>query len=128
MIEAAVESHDDAYGLTLLNSRAGHWRVPRIQAAPGKTVRMRIRARDVLIARQRPEDMSALNIIPAIVDEIGPMDEPSVEIKLDCGGEALVARLTRYSAERLALRLGTPVFAIVKSVSLDRTSLGAALP
>jgi hypothetical protein len=45
---------------------------------------------------------------------------------LDCSGEALVARLTRYSAERLALRAGTPVFAIVKSVSFDRESLGAA--
>ncbi|MGO9471931.1 MAG: TOBE domain-containing protein, partial [Rhodomicrobium sp.] len=67
-----------------------------------------------------------LNVIPAVVAEIGPMDGPGVEIKLDCSGEALVARLTRYSVERLAIRVGTPVFAIVKSVSFDRDSLGAA--
>jgi molybdate transport system ATP-binding protein len=54
------------------------------------------------------------------------MDGPGVEIRLDCGGEALVARLTRYSAERLSLRVGAPVFAIVKSVSFDRSALGAA--
>jgi molybdate transport system ATP-binding protein len=126
LIEAAVESHDETYDLTSLVSRAGTWRVPRIAIAPGKAVRMQIRARDVMIARQRPEDMSALNVMPAIVREIGPMTGPGVEIKLDCNGEALVARLTRYSAERLALRIGAPVFAIVKSVSFDRDKLGAA--
>lgn len=126
LIEAVVESHDDAYGLTTLISRAGTWRVPRLKAAPGKTVRMQIKARDVMIARERPEAMSALNVIEAMVAEIGPMDGPGVEIKLNCGGEALVARLTRYSVERLSLRIGTPVFAVVKSVSFDRDSLGAA--
>ncbi|MGO9486363.1 MAG: molybdenum ABC transporter ATP-binding protein [Rhodomicrobium sp.] len=126
LIEAKVESHDDAYGLTTLVSRSGMWRVPRLEAAPGKTVRMQIKARDVMIAKLRPEAMSALNVIEAIVAEIGPMDGPGVEIRLDCSGEALVARLTRYSVERLALRVGTPVFAVVKSVSFGRESLGAA--
>jgi molybdate transport system ATP-binding protein len=126
VIEAAVESHDDAYGLTTLASRAGRWKVPRLEAAPGKTIRMQIKARDVMIALKRPDGMSALNVIAAVVEEIGPMDGPGVEIRLNCSGEALVARLTRYSAERLSLRVGAPVFAIVKSVSFDRASLGAA--
>jgi molybdate transport system ATP-binding protein len=85
---------------------------------------MQIKARDVMIALRQPDEMSALNVIPAVVAEIGPLDGPSVEIKLDCSGEALVARLTRYSVERLSLRTGTPVFAIVKSVSFDRSALG----
>ncbi len=126
LIEARVEAHDDAYGLTTLVSRSGTWRVPRLEAAPGKIVRMQIKARDVMIALQRPEAMSALNVIEATVAEIGPMDGPGVEIRLDCAGEALVARLTRYSVERLSLKLGTPVFAVVKSVSFGRESLGAA--
>ena len=79
LIEAKVESHDDAYGLTTLVSRAGTWRVPRLEAAPGKTVRMQIKARDVMIAKLRPEAMSALNVIEAIVAEIGTMDGPGVE-------------------------------------------------
>ncbi len=126
LIEAVVESHDGAYGLTTLVSRAGRWRVPLLDAPPGKAVRMQIKARDVMIALTRPEAMSALNVIPATVAEIGPMEEPGVEIRLDCGGDALVARLTRYSVERLCLRIGTPVFAVVKSVSFDRSTLGAA--
>jgi molybdate transport system ATP-binding protein len=126
VIEAAVLGHDDAYGLTTLISRAGQWKVPRLEAPPGKTIRMQIKARDVMIALQRPEEMSALNVIAAAVAEIGPVDGPGIEIKLDCSGEPLVARLTRFSAERLSLRVGAPVFAIVKSVSFDRSSLGAA--
>ncbi len=126
LIEAAVQSHDRAYGLTTLVSRAGTWRVPMLDAPPGKAVRMQIKARDVMIALNRPEAMSALNVIPATVAEIGPMDGPGVEIRLDCSGDALVARLTRYSVERLCLRIGSPVFAIVKSVSFDRSILGAA--
>jgi molybdate transport system ATP-binding protein len=126
LIEAVVESHDDAYSLTTLASRAGHWKVPRLKIVPGQNVRIQIKAHDVMIARQRPEDMSALNVIAATVEEIGPMNGPGVDIKLNCNGEALVARLTRYSVERLALRVGTPVFAVVKSVSFDRGSLGAA--
>ncbi|MFY9876752.1 MAG: molybdenum ABC transporter ATP-binding protein [Rhodomicrobium sp.] len=126
VIEAIVKSHDDAYGLTALASRGGQWKVLRLNILPGKRVRMQIKARDVMVALRQPGDVSALNVIAAVVAEIGPSDGPGVEIKLDCGGEALVARLTRYSVERLSLRAGTPVFAIVKSVSFDRSALGAA--
>jgi molybdate transport system ATP-binding protein len=126
LIEARIETHDDVYGLTTLVSRGGTWRVPRLEAAPGKAVRMQIRARDVMIALARPEAMSALNVIEATVAEIGPLDGAGIEIRLDANGEALVARLTRYSVERLSLRIGTPVFAVVKSVSFGRESLGAA--
>ena len=126
VIEAVVEGHDNGYGLTTLASRGGKWKVPRFDAAPGKRVRMHIKARDVMIALRPPADMSALNVIPAVVAEIGPMDRAAVEIKLDCSGDALLARLTRCSAERLSLRVGTPAFAVVKSVSFDRSALGPA--
>ena len=128
VIEAVVQSHSEAYGLTSLLSRAGTWTLPQIDAAPGRRLRMQIKARDVLIALTRPDGISALNAMPATVAEIGPMDGPGVEIRLDCGGEALIARITRYSVECLALRVGTPVFAIVKAVSFEPGSLnpGAA--
>jgi molybdate transport system ATP-binding protein len=129
VIEAEVRSHDEVYGLTTLASRAGTWTLPRIDAAPGRRVRMQIKARDVLIALTRPDGISALNAMPAAVAEIGPMDGPAgVEIRLDCGGEALIARLTRYSVERLGLSAGTPVFAIVKAVSFEPGSLGPGAP
>jgi hypothetical protein len=38
-----------------------------------------------------------------------------------------MARLTRYSIERLQLAPGVPVYALVKSVALDRRSLSGPI-
>ena len=105
-IEAVVQSHDADYRLTALRSAAGNWLVPLLSVPPGKKVRMRIRARDVMIALHRPDAMSALNVVAAKVEEIGPKNGPAVDIKLNCSGEALVARLTLRSVEKLSLRVG----------------------
>lgn len=98
--------------------------MPQVDAPLGARVRLRVRARDVMLARSPPQDLSALNILPGVIAEIGPRDGPIAEIRVDCGGEALIARLTRYSVERLRLDLGVPVFALIKSVALDRRNLG----
>ncbi len=127
VVEAMVERHDDSFGLTELSSRAGRWTLQRLDAPVGTRLRLRVRARDVMLARSAPTDLSALNVLPGIVAAIGPYDGPIVEIRVDCNGEALIARLTRYSVERLGLAPGTPVFALVKSVALDRRSLSGPL-
>lgn len=128
IIDAVVEAHDARSGLTMLRSRAGAWRLPRLDVEPGVRLRLRVRARDVMLSKRRPEDISALNVIAGSIADIGRMDRPIVEIRLDCSGEALIARLTRYSVERLGLEVGTQVHALVKSVALDRRSLSGALP
>jgi molybdate transport system ATP-binding protein len=86
-----------------------------------------VRARDVMLARSAPEDLSALNVLPGIVADIAGHDGPILEVRLDCSGEALIARLTRYSVERLGLAPGAHVFALVKSVALDRRSLSGPI-
>jgi molybdate transport system ATP-binding protein len=76
-----------------------------------------------MIARSSPDDLSALNVLLGIVVDLGSRDSSIVEIKLDCNGDALIARLTRFSVERLGIRRGERVHAMVKSVALDRRSL-----
>jgi molybdate transport system ATP-binding protein len=127
IVEATVERHDERFGLTELRSRAGLWRLPRLDAPVGARLRLRVRARDVMIAKTAPVDVSALNVLPGVVADIGSHDGPIVEIRLDCNGEALLARLTRYSLERLGLAPGTLVHALVKSVALDRRSLSGPI-
>jgi len=127
IVEATVERHDDTYGLTELVSRAGRWRLHRIDAPLGARLRLRVHARDVMLSRSAPTDLSALNVLPGTVADIGAHDGSMVEIRIDCSGEALIARLTRYSVDRLGLTPGTPVFALVKSVALDRRSLSGPL-
>ncbi len=127
VIEATVERHDDSFGMTELSSRAGRWILQRLDVPVGARVRLRVRARDVMLAKSAPEHLSALNVLPGVVAAVGPHDGPIVEIRVDCSGEALIARLMRYSVERLGLAVGTPVFALVKSVALDRRSLSGPL-
>jgi molybdate transport system ATP-binding protein len=127
VIEATVECHDDEAGLTRLSSRAGLWRVHRIDAPVGARLRLQVRARDVILAKVPPAGISALNVVPGVVAGIGARDTPIVDVRIDCNGEALIARLTRYSADQLDLAPGQPIFAVVKGVSFDRHNLGGPI-
>ena len=127
VVEATVERHDDAAGLTELGSRAGRWRLHRIDAPVGARLRLRVRARDVILAKVPPMDISALNVLPGVIADIGSREGPIVEVRVDCNGEALIARLTRFSANELGLAPGVPIFAVVKGVAFDRHSVGGPL-
>ena len=72
-------------------------------------------------------DLSALNVLSGRVSDIGPPHGAMVEVRLDCAGDVLIARLTRYSVQRLGLAHGTPVYALIKSVALDRRSLSGPI-
>jgi molybdate transport system ATP-binding protein len=124
IIDAEVIAYDPTWDLTRLRSRAGDWQVPGQIAEAGSRIRMRVRARDVMLSLSQPSDISALNVIAGIVAEIGASQGAVVEVRLDCSGEALTARLTRASIDRLGLVVGRHAFALVKSVAIERRSLG----
>ena len=84
------------------------------------------RRRRILIATTRPDGLSALNVLPGSVIALRPADDGLVEVALDCGGVRLVARLTRKSVETLQLAPAHAVYAVIKSVALDRDALGRA--
>lgn len=111
-------------GLTRLETGAGPLWLPRIEAAPGSHVRLRILAHDVMLATRRPEAVSALNILPATVEDIRIGEGPGALVRLATGGEPLLARITRRSATNLSLRPGQPVFAVLKAVSVARDNVG----
>ena len=128
VLETRIAAHDAAYGLTIVRSPAGDLRVPQIDLPVGAALRVHIRARDVLIGLKPPEDLSALNVLPARMTELGAADGPIVDVRLDLNGATLLARVTRMTVDRLALQPGRPVFAIIKSIALDRRSLGQSRP
>ncbi len=127
VLETEVEAHDAAYGLTALRSRAGLFRVPRLDLAIGARVRIRVRARDVIVATSPPRDLSAINMLAGTIAEILPSGGAAADIRIDCSGEIVTARLTRRSVDTLGLKPGQPVHAVVKSVAFDGGSLGAPL-
>jgi molybdate transport system ATP-binding protein len=126
ILATSVAAHDAHFGLTVLRAAAGELRVPHLDLPVGSALRVRVRARDVMIALQPPEGLSALNVLPGTVAEIGAGDGPIVQIRLDCAGESLVARLTRRSVETLELSPGKKVHAVIKSIAFDHHAFAGA--
>ncbi len=126
VLEAEVLEHDEQFDLTVLGLCGGRLWVPRLnERSLGTKVRVHIRARDVMISTRRPEGLSALNVLRGVVAELGPQCGPILDLRLDCGGQAILARLTQRSVESLGLSQGTSVYAVIKTVGFDRQTLGA---
>ena len=67
-----------------------------------------------------------LNVLSGTVTDIGAPSGASLDVQLDVAGTALIARVTRKSATALGLAPGVPVYALIKSVAIDRHSVGYA--
>ncbi|MBS7537836.1 molybdenum ABC transporter ATP-binding protein [Ancylobacter lacus] len=125
ILESVVVAHDAAYGLSTLGFPGGELRVPLVDVPVGAPTRARVRSRDVALALQRPEGVSVTNRLPAVVSGIRAMEGAYVDVEVAIGPSALHAMVTRESLDRLALRPGMPVWALVKTVAVD--SRGASL-
>jgi molybdate transport system ATP-binding protein len=126
VIEAKVAAQDLDSGLARLAFAGGELMVPDVDALVGETLRVRVRARDVSIALERPRDISVLNCFAGRVVEVGAEPGSSIDVRIDVAGTVILARITRHSASRLRLAPGAEVWALVKAVSLDRHSVGYA--
>jgi molybdate transport system ATP-binding protein len=120
VLEGRIEAHDDVYGLTSLSTGVGEIRVPQLANPVGTRLRIRIAARDVIVATERPCGISALNVLQGNVTAIEETGPAQAAVTVTCGLETVVASLTRRSVHDLGLAAGRPVFAIVKSVAVDR--------
>ncbi len=120
-----IRHHTD--GLTEIAVSDGSLFLPRVTAPDGSSLRIRIEAREVMLALERPGHVSALNILPAHV--VALRDEGAgVMVALASGQDRLLAQVTARSAKALGLTPGLPVHAIVKSVSVARGDVGIAAP
>jgi molybdate transport system ATP-binding protein len=128
ILPARVVAHDAADGLTELAVSGGRIWVPHLDAAPGTALRLRIRARDLILADHRPSGLSTLNALAAIVERIGADPGPVVDVGLTCGADRLIARITRRSLHALALAPGKPCWAVLKTVAVSRGDVGAFSP
>ena len=125
ILEARVVDHDDVFGLTTLESRAGRLRLPRVELSVGAVVRVGIRAQDVLLAVHPPGGLSARNVLPAVVTGVELQPGAVAEVKLCAGGATLIAQITRETVHALEIAPGRPVYAIIKAVAFDRAMLAS---
>jgi molybdate transport system ATP-binding protein len=120
VLSCHVETRDAAHGLATIRLEGGAAiLVPGAAVSPGETVRLRIPARDVMVATVRPEGLSALNILEGIVETVEPDGEGMASLRIACGGDHVRARITALSVERLGLTPGLPVHAVIKTVALE---------
>jgi molybdate transport system ATP-binding protein len=119
VLSARIVSSDAAEGVTTLDHPAGRLTVPLQPGAPGKAVRLRVRARDVALAVGEPGRLSIRNRLAATVAEIGAPDGQAVDVRLEVAGDTLVARVTRGAVAALDLKVGAPVTALVKATAFD---------
>jgi molybdate transport system ATP-binding protein len=120
MLTAKVVGHDADRRLTALQAGGARLWVPRLEHEAGTVVRARIPAREVILATEKPTQISAHNVIAGTVHGITAeptRHETLVEVALD--GVSLLARVTPDATESLGLVAGREVVAVVKSTSIE---------
>jgi molybdate transport system ATP-binding protein len=122
VLEARVLRHH-ADGLSELEVGGLRLHLPAVSHAEGTVLRVHIQAGDVMLAVERPRGISALNVWPATVTELRIGSGPGAMARLDAGGQVLLARITRRSAEALELAPGCALFAVLKAVSVAPESV-----
>ena len=127
VLRARVADQDPALRMTRLDHHGQEIVIPAANFRSGDEVRLRIRSRDVALATARPESISVRNILSGTVERV--VEDPETafaEVLVGIGGGRLRARITRDAVEDLALNVGTPVFALVKSITFDRPAPGVS--
>ena len=121
VVEGCVLRHDTRLHLTLVDLHGDTVSLPLAdRLEEGAPVRLRVRARDVAIAIVQPEGLSIRNVLPGHVTAIRDVGAGAADVTIQLREDHLRAQLTRAAVEELGLAEGSAIFALVKSVSLDR--------
>lgn len=87
-----------------------------VDSQAGTEVTIGIRAADIIIATTEPTGLSARNVLPCTVVSLDP-HAPGYNVMLDCHGLLIVAHVTRSAVEELDVRVGRPIWAVIKASS-----------
>ena len=121
VLDTTVTGHDPHWRLTHLDCYGQPITMPQADLEIGTSVRLRVRARDVTLARSHPKDISIRNVLKGRISEIVEETQTAfAETLIDIGGAGVRARITRASVADLKLKTGDPVFVLIKSIAFDR--------
>jgi molybdate transport system ATP-binding protein len=125
VIDAKVIEQDVEHDLATLAFDGGTLTATNVDALIGEPVRVRIRARDVSIALERPQRISIQNVLAGRVTAVGPEHDGIVDVTMAVGSAQLRSRITGRAVRQLDLAPGLQVYALIKAVSLGRRGTGA---
>jgi molybdate transport system ATP-binding protein len=115
-----VMQHDAARELTRLEGGGATFWVPLLAAPIQSERRIRIPAREVILAGKPPDAISLHNIVPGTIRRISPeAGRRSVLVEVALPDGVVLSRVTPDAIARLALSQGGPVLALIKSTSIE---------
>jgi molybdate transport system ATP-binding protein len=97
-------------------SAAVELETPLIRADIGSSLRIGLRAGDLLLATESPRGLSARNILPGTIKRLERRDTTIAAI-VDCGGTEFEVHLTLAARDALQLVAGSAVWVVVKTHS-----------
>lgn len=120
VFEGRVARADAGGGLVEVEFAGGTLLATEVGATVGSTVRVRIPAREVILATRAPEGLSLHNVVAGTVSAIhaDPTAGHAV-VQVVVGQVRLLSEVTRDAVGRLGLVVGGQVYALIKSVSID---------
>jgi molybdate transport system ATP-binding protein len=120
LLRCRVVEHDVERELSRLDGAGAMFWVPLLEAPLGAERRLRIPAREVMLAGRAPEAISVHNVVPGTVRRIaGQTTRGSVLVEITLPEGALLSRVTSDAVVRLGLAPGRPVLALIKSTSIE---------
>jgi molybdate transport system ATP-binding protein len=119
VLHASVADIDSQWKLARLDFAGGVFWTRAQRLSVGDAVRVRVLARDVSIAREKPTASTIQNVLPAHITDIVNDDQDGlILVRVMVGESALIARVTQRSVSELKLEPGQAVWIQVKSVAL----------
>jgi molybdate transport system ATP-binding protein len=120
VLDATLVETLAARRLSVLDTPAGRLVAPMIDAAPGARLRVRIAARDVILADRMPEGLSVHNALAGAVAAVEPRPAGLADVLVAVAAARLRAQVTEDAVARMGLTPGRRVVALVKSVAITR--------
>ncbi len=120
-----VRGKNDAYGLTELVHPAGTVWLAGPAGIVGGTVRIIVKATDVVLSVDPPHHLSVRSSLSGTIDAVqenGPL--ATISMILDGDGH-LFAMTTRHARDELDLVLGKRVYALIKTTALDERQVAS---
>jgi molybdate transport system ATP-binding protein len=120
VFDAVVAVRHAERGLLELAFDGGTLLTPLRDIAIGRTVRVRVPAREVILATAPPEGLSLHNVLIGVVSAMHvPAGSDHAVVQIAVGGMLLLAEVTRDAVDRLGIAAGARIHALVKSVSIE---------
>ena len=116
IFDVEVQEHRPNNGVSLARLGDTILALPHVQAPEGSTISIAIRAADISIASEKPQGLSARNLLKARVEAIHPLGpRVLVQATLD---QPWLAEITPDALADMGLKEGQDIYLVIKSSSI----------